>query len=75
MQIGCGQTVKTIKGNRYLYFWWYENASERRVQKYTCVGREDDPEAREEARRMTLDYCVRARESLNATIRALRGRS
>ena len=75
MQIGCGQIVKTIKGNRYLYFWWYENASERRVQKYAYVGREDDPEAREKARRMTLDYYVRARESLNATIRALRGRS
>jgi len=75
VQIGCGQTVKTIKGNRYIYFWWYESTNGRSFQKYTCVGREDDPEAREKARRMTLDYYVRARESLNATIRALRGRS
>ena len=75
MQIGCGQIVKTIKGNRYIYFWWYESTNGRSVQKYAYVGREDDPEAREKARRMTLDYYVRARERLNATIRALRGRS
>ncbi|MCK4366951.1 MAG: hypothetical protein KAW84_03275 [Thermoplasmata archaeon] len=75
MQIGCGQTVKTIKGNRYIYFWWYGSTNGRSFQKHTCVGREDNPEAREKARRMILDYYVRARESLNATIRALRGRS
>ncbi len=75
MQIGCGQTVKTIKGNKYIYFWWYKDNNGKSFQKYTCVGREDDPEAREEARRMILDYYVMARERLDATIRALRGRS
>lgn len=67
--------MKTIKGNRYIYFWWDESTNGRSVQKYAYVGREDDPEAREKARGMTLDYYVRARESLNATIRALCGRS
>ena len=67
--------MKTIKGNKYLYFWWYENTNGRSFQKYTCVGRGDDSEAREEARRLILDYYVMARERLDAMIRALRGRS
>ena len=67
--------MKTIKGNRYIYFWWYETAIDRGVQKYAYVGREDDPEAGEKARRMTLDYYVGARERLDAMIRALGERS
>lgn len=75
MQIGCGQIVKIIKGNRYIYFWWYESTNGRSFQKYAYVGREDDPEAREKARRMTFDYHVMAREELDAMIRALGERS
>ncbi|MFQ5909328.1 MAG: hypothetical protein ACE5IJ_01235 [Thermoplasmata archaeon] len=75
MQVGCGQTVKRIRGNRYLYFWWYEQDNGRSVQRYAYVGREDDPEARRKARRMSLDHCSKSRERLSEIIETLGGRS
>lgn|SRR3990170_5013946 len=38
MQIGCGATVKEIRGRRYLYFWHYEDRNGRRIQAFRCLG-------------------------------------
>ncbi|MFQ6106384.1 MAG: hypothetical protein ACE5QF_02170 [Thermoplasmata archaeon] len=74
MLVGCGQTVKKIRGNDYIYFWWYERTDGKSVQRYAYIGREDDPEARRKAARMSLDYCIRAREKLDASIDSLSGK-
>ena len=72
MQIGCGQTVKTIDENQYIYFWWYEYSSGRSVQKYAYVGRADDPDAKLRANRMAHEYYVKSRKTLDKLIAATR---
>lgn len=72
MQIGCGQTVKTIDENRYLYFWWYENMRGRSIQRYAYVGRADNPNAKRRANKMAHKYYVKSRKTLDKLIEATR---
>ncbi|MFQ5883839.1 MAG: hypothetical protein ACE5IO_01920 [Thermoplasmata archaeon] len=74
MQIGCGRTIKTIKDNQYLYFWWYENAGGRNVQKFTCLGKVDNPETTLKANRMANEYYVKSRRMLDELIEKTRER-
>jgi hypothetical protein len=68
LQIGCGRTVKTINGIRYLYFWWYEDAEGESVQRFRCMGREDSPESLEKANHMAFEYYIRSRSILDKLI-------
>ncbi len=70
MQIGCGQIVKTIKKNRYLYFWWYEQIDGTSIQKYAYLGRADDAVARNKGNRMAYEYYVKSREMLDELVEA-----
>ena len=38
MQVGCGVSVKRIRGRPYLYFWHYEDRGGRRVQVQRYLG-------------------------------------
>lgn len=69
MQIGCGLTVKTIKGIDYLYFWWFEEADGRSIQRFKSMGREDNPESSDKANQMILEYYIKSRKTLDALIR------
>ncbi len=71
MQIGCGQTVKTINGISYLYFWWFEDVKDRRVQKFRCMGREEDPASIDKANQMTFEYYVKSRRILDRLIQQI----
>ena len=69
MQIGCGLTVKRIKGIGYLYFWWFEEVEGRSIQKFKSMGREDDPESSDRGSQMMLEYRIKSRRTLDALIR------
>lgn len=71
MQIGCGQTIKTIKRIEYLYFWHYEYSEGRSIQKYVYAGRADDPAARDNANRMSYEYLLRSRKTLDKLIETM----
>lgn len=38
MQVGCGVSMKRIRGRPYLYFWHYEDRGGRRVQVQRYLG-------------------------------------
>ncbi|UCD92600.1 MAG: hypothetical protein JSV43_01350 [Methanobacteriota archaeon] len=71
MQIGCGQTIKEIKMNCYLYFWRYEYSEGKSIQKYIYVGRADDPMAVNKANDMTYEYLVGLRKALDRLIEVM----
>lgn len=64
MMIGCGYCVKTIRKNRYLYFWHYEDRAGRRHQVEEYVGPAAEPRAREEVARRVAAYAEHARVDL-----------
>ncbi len=51
MQVGCGVSVKRIRGRLYLYFWHYEDRGGRRVQVQQYLGAPRDEATRQ---RLTL---------------------
>jgi hypothetical protein len=47
MQVGCGVTMKEIRGKPYLYFWHYEDHGGRRAQIYQYIGPPGSESARQ----------------------------
>lgn len=45
MQVGCGVSVKAIKGREYLYFWHYETREGRRRPVHDYIGPARNPES------------------------------
>jgi hypothetical protein len=64
MMIGCGHTVKTIKGRRYLYVWTYETMNGRSKQVYRYMGPAGRAATKEKARKVILAYHETARQQL-----------
>ncbi|MFQ5883894.1 MAG: hypothetical protein ACE5IO_02200 [Thermoplasmata archaeon] len=62
--------MRTIKKNRYLYFWWYEQIEGRSIQKYAYMGRAEDPVARNKGNRMAYKYYLKSREMLDELVEA-----
>lgn len=60
--------MKTINGIGYLYFWWYEEVEGKSVQRFRCMGREDNPESIEKANHMAFEYYVESRKILDMLI-------
>jgi hypothetical protein len=55
VQVGCGVSVKRIRGRPYLYFWHYEDRGGRRVQVQQYLG-----SPRNESTRQRLTLAVEA---------------
>ncbi|HEY7588984.1 MAG TPA: hypothetical protein VIB49_09615 [Thermoplasmata archaeon] len=47
MQVGCGVTMKEIRGRPYLYFWHYEDRGGRRHQVFQYIGSAGSEAARQ----------------------------
>ena len=66
MQVGCGVSIKRIRGKPYLYFWHYEDRGGRRVQVQQYLGA---PQAESTRQRLTLAveaYYDRLQEELRS---------
>lgn len=80
MQVGCGVYTHTVRGNRYLDFWHYENRGASRVQVKEYLGPVGSPHTRSDATQRCETYFAQAAEDLKrlrdtslATIRAMAG--
>ncbi|MCK4443582.1 MAG: hypothetical protein KAW09_03495 [Thermoplasmata archaeon] len=60
--------MKTINGISYLYFWWYEDDEDRSVQRFRCMGREENPASLEKANHMAFEYYIKSRRILDGLI-------
>ena len=70
----------TVRGNRYLYFWHYENRGASRVQVKEYLGPVGSAHTRSDATQRCETYFAQAAEDLKrlrdtslATIRAMAG--
>ena len=64
MQIGCGVYGHMVRGNRYLYFWHYENRGGSRIQVKEYLGPAASAKARLDAMQRCEAYFARAAEEL-----------
>ena len=74
MQVGCGLTIKTIRGRPYLYFWHYEERAGRRVQVFQYVGSPRSATARGRLEAAVTAYYDRVAEELRSRRAALLAR-
>ena len=72
MKVGCGYVEKEIRGNRYLYFWYFQGrgAGVKKIERY--MGPASDSEARRRTLREIEAYAARASAELAERMAAWR---
>ena len=72
MKVGCGYVEKEIRGNRYLYFWYFQGrgAGVKKIERY--MGPASDSDARRRTLREIEAYVARANAELAERIAAWR---
>ncbi len=71
-QLGCGLSVKQIRGHRYLYFAGYEPRSWGVRRLWTYVGPVGRPATRAKASQLLLVHHVKVRREVEQRIERLR---
>ncbi len=71
MQLGCGLSVKRIRGRPYLYFWSYGPRSWGVHRTWTYVGPLGRAKTREKASSLLLDHHLRIRNEVDRRIARL----
>ena len=65
---GYGTTVKTVRGKRYVYFWFYDGKG-KKTEKY--LGPVDDPETEKRALKMQLEYLQKLKNEVEKEIQRI----
>ena len=68
MRLGYGVTIKTVKGKRYAYFWFY-NGKGKKTEKY--LGPVEDPETEKRALEMQLEYLQKVKDEIENEIQRI----
>ena len=69
LRLGYGVTVKTVRGKRYVYFWFYDGKG-RKTEKY--LGPAEDPETEKRALKMQLEYLQNVKREVEREIEKIR---
>ncbi len=70
-QLGCGLSVKEIRGRPYLYFWAYEPRSWGARRAWTYVGPVGRATTRAKASELLIGYHVQVRKEVDRRIQRL----
>ena len=69
LRLGYGVTVKTVRGKRYVYFWFYDGKG-KKTEKY--LGPAEDPETEKRALKMQLKYLQNVKREVEREIEKIR---
>ncbi len=70
-QLGCGLSVREIKGRRYLYFWAYEAGPFGSRRRWTYVGPIGRPSTKRKAMDLLVAYHLKARREVHRRMERL----
>ena len=68
MELPYGTTNKTIKGKKYVYFWFYQLGTGRRTDVY--LGRADKPATHKRGIQAKLEYLQGLQKELDLAVEA-----
>ncbi len=69
LRLGYGVTIKTVRGKRYVYFWFYDGKG-KKTEKY--LGPVEDPETEKRALKIQLEYLQKVKRELEKEIEKIR---
>ena len=69
MRLGYGVTIKTVRGKRYVYFWFYDGKG-RKTEKY--LGPVEDPETERKSLKMQLEYLQKVKDEIEKEIKKVK---
>jgi len=65
LRLGYGVTIKTVRGKRYVYFWFY-NGKGKKTEKY--LGPVEDPQTERRSLKMQLEYLQKVKDEIEKEI-------
>ena len=69
LRLGYGVTIKTVRGKRYVYFWFYDGKG-RKTEKY--LGPVEDPETEKKALKLQLEYLQKVKDEIEKEIKKVK---